>query len=292
MLHINSNKRRKGTAPSHTVHHCVRWGCLLLSLLLTTFNARSEDWSRQGTTSWMVGIGGVKQLDTYLSPLEYSGPQLSALRETQRNTHLANGRVSFQSLLQGALTYTENDPSTANDWGGHVNYDAGWHYNWQPATGLQLMAGGMIGTDIGFLYNDRNGNNPAQARLNVDVSASAAAVYHLRLRHRFIGLRYQINVPLAGCMFSPQYGQSYYEISQGNRDHNAVFAHPFNAFSCWQMLSVDIPLKRYTLRTGYLCDIHQSHVNHIRVHDYSHSFMIGIVRHFTLHTPPLRQEKR
>jgi hypothetical protein len=34
------------------------------------------------------------------------------------------------------------------------------------------------------------------------------------------------------------------------------------------------------IRAGYLCDIRQSHVNGIKMHDRSHSFMIGFVRHF------------
>ena len=256
--------------------------CGMMVLALTSMG---QEWSRNSTAAWMVGLGSVRQLDTYLSPLEYKGIQLSTLRETQRMTHLADGRISFQSLLQGAFSIAENRPATANYWGGHLNYDAGWHYNWQPARGLRLMAGGMIGAEVGCLYNDRNGNNPVQARLNADLSASAAANYTFRLRHKMLSLRYQVNIPVAGCMFSPQYGQSYYEISLGNRDHNVVFTHPANAFSCWQLFTLDIPLQRYTLRSGYLCDIHQSHANHIKVHDYSHSFMIGLVRHFTLISP-------
>ena len=41
------------------------------------------------------------------------------------------------------------------------------------------------------------------------------------------------------------------------------------------------PLGRHmVMRAGYLCDIRQSHVNGIKMHDRSHSFMIGFVRHF------------
>ena len=261
---------------------------LTIALLAISLNAFGQE--RTSSTAWMVGIGHTRQLDTYLSPLEYQGPQLSALRETQRMTHLAGQRISFQSLAQAAFSYTENKPATANEWGGMINYDLGWHYNWYPAKGLRLAAGAMMGADVGFLYNDRNSNNPAQARLNADVSASLTAAYHLALRRQFIGIRYQIRIPMAGCMFSPQYGQSYYEISEGSRDHNAVFTHPANAPSFWQTLTADIALRRYTLRIAYLADIRQSHVNHIKAHDFNQAFMIGMVRHFRLLNKTERRE--
>ena len=263
---------------------------LTIALWLVALTASPQPREHTSSTAWMLGVGRTRQLDTYLSPLEYSGPQFTALRETQRMTHRAHGRLSFQTLMQANFSFTENQPATASDWGGGISYDLGWHYNWFPARGLRLMAGGMAGTEAGVLYNDRNGNNPAQGRLNADVSASVGAAWHFRLRRQSFGLRYQARLPLAGCMFSPQYGQSYYEISQGSRDHNAVFTHPANAFSLWQMVTIDVPLRRYTLRAGYLADLRQSHVNHIRVHDYGQAFLIGLVRHFRLLNKKEREE--
>lgn len=44
------------------------------------------------THSYMVGLGSTHQLDTYLSHLNYSGYQVSLLRETLRMTRLAGHR--------------------------------------------------------------------------------------------------------------------------------------------------------------------------------------------------------
>lgn len=271
----------------HTLLYII---CVLPALVWgqTPSTPRPQDGATSVAT--LVGAGIVHQQDTYLSPLNYRGPQLSFLRETFHFTRRAQGRLSFQSFLQGALSYTENRPSTASDWGGRLGYDAGWHYHWPLRHELQLMAGGMVGTDIGFLYNDRNRNNPAQARLNADVSASAGLRYTLHLWHMPLVLRYQARLPLAGVMFSPAYGQSYYEISQGSRDHNVVPTCPVNAFSLWQTVAIDIPMRRYTLRLAYLDDIRQSHVNHIKVHDISRSLMVGVVRHFRLLKKGEREE--
>lgn len=231
--------------------------------------------------SFMLGVGSSHQLDTYLSPINYKGYQISLIRETFRMTRLADRRVSFQSLWQGTFSNTINTSGTASDLGGHIGYDALWHYNWTPLQGLRLMAGGAVGADVGFLYNSHGGNNPAQGRVCADISASVMAIYKFRLWGMDLGLRYQANMPVVGVMFSPQFGQSYYEISNGSTGGNVCFTHLANAFSLWQQFTVDIPLSKYVvIRTGYLCDIRQSHVNGIKVHDRSHSFMLGFVRHF------------
>lgn len=240
--------------------------------------------------AFVLAAGSSHQLDTYLSPVNYNGYQISILRETLRPTRLCRGRISFQSIWQGTFSQTDTRYGSQTDWGAHIGYDALWHYGWTPVRGLRLMAGGAVGADGGFLYNTSGGNNPAQGRFNIDLSASVMAVYRFYIRrHRFC-IRYQANMPLAGMMFSPRFGQSYYELGQGYWDDNFSFTHPGNAFSLWQQFTVDIPLgKRYVMRAGYLCDIRQSKVHGIRVHDRSHSFMIGFVRYFRLapHTSPV-----
>ena len=83
-------------------------------------------------------------------------------------------------------------------------------------------------------------------------------------------------------MFQPEFGESYYEISQSGVAHDLLFAHPGNAFSLRQLLTVDVQLKRITLRVGYLCDVRQSHASSLRYRESSHSVMVGLVRHFQL----------
>ena len=76
----------------------------------------------------------------------------------------------------------------------------------------------------GFLYNTRAGNNPAQAQFGIDIAPSVAASYTLYTGTGYpLTFNYELSVPIMGVMFSPNYGQSYYEIfSEGDYDHNIV----------------------------------------------------------------------
>lgn len=231
----------------------------------------------------LFGIGYTNKLDTYLSPQEYTGIEMRMAREHSRMTSLFNRRVSMQNILQGNIASTKSPSHDGNTLSGMAEWNFAWHYHWKISERLTLKAG--PGTEIlgGFIYNMRNGNNPAQARLSWDVFASSMAQYVMPIFKKNIIIRYQMNIPIAGIMFSPNYGQSYYEIfTLGNSDHNVCFTHPFQAFCMDQFISADIPIGSHTLRTGYLCSIRQSQVNHLKSHDWSHLFMLGYVKYFHL----------
>ncbi len=251
---------------------------------------QAQESCRNTTHATLLGIGKVHQLDTYLSPLEYSGPQLQFMHETLRYTPWAQGRITMQSIWQLDAASTDNAASRGHSYGGDVRYDIGWHYNWTFGSDehptLRIMLGPQLDGNFGVLYNSRNGNNPAQALATLQLAASAGIIYAFRIGRKTLTARYQIDLPLLGAKFSPNYGQSYYEIFElGQHDHNVCVTHPFNAFSNRHLLSVDLPLRKITLRAGYLCDIRQSNINELKYHNYSHAFMLGFVRHLRIAHP-------
>ncbi|MBO4906272.1 MAG: DUF3316 domain-containing protein [Bacteroidaceae bacterium] len=255
--------------------------CLLTAVLPLGTSAQDAI-NRNSTHVTQLGIGGVNQLDTYLSPLEYDGWQAHYMHQTLRPTHWFQNRLSFQQMTHCEISITHNQPKKSNYMGGSVSYDAAWHYSWKPLPTLRLMAGPQAGGNVGFLYNTRNGNNPAQALANVHLAASVAAIFHFQLWHQTFTLSDQADIPIIGAMFTPNYGQSYYEIfSEGNTDHNVCVTSPFNAPTLRNQFSLDFPLLGYTVRATYLMDIRQSHVNEIKHHSYSHAFLLGWVKHFT-----------
>ena len=234
------------------------------------------------TNSQLVGIGKTQILDTYLSPEKYRGQEWTYLSHTIRDYD--NKPLSKLIRHQGSFAQTHNRAKNCNELAGMYNFSYGWLYNWRLLSNqLLIKAGGSIEANLGFVYNTRNSNNPAQARAALNISPTAAAEYHFYIKRYPFAVRYELSIPLVGAMFSPNYGQSYYEIfSRDNYDHNIVFTHPGNTPSLRHMLTADFTLWHQTFRVGYLGNVQQARVNHLKQHQYSHSFIIGWVNRFKL----------
>jgi len=256
---------------------------LLLSLLTASLWAQDGNNPSMRSHATLFGIGTTNKLDTYLSPQEYTGTEFRMAREHRRMTTLLDGRVGMQNMLQGNFASCKSPSNDGTTLSGMVEWSFAWHYHWKMGERLVIMAGPGTEIQAGCTYNMRNGNNPVQVQLSWDILASGAVEYTLPLFKRNIVLRYQANFPIAGLMFSPNYGQSYYEIfSLGHTDHNVCFTHPFQAVCFNQFVTADIPLGHHKLRAGYLCAIRQSKVNNLKYHSWSHLFMLGYVKYFQL----------
>lgn len=259
---------------------------IVLALLCTCLlpirgQVDSAQVSRYVTRATMYGLGYSNVFDTYLSPQEYKGIDFRISRESMRMTNLWDGNISVQNFLQADVSYTHNRADNNNTFAGLVNWNYGLHYQFRITDNFKLLAGALGDANLGFVYNLRNGNNPASARAYVNLDASGMAIWHLKVKKYPMVLRYQINVPMIGVMFSPHYGQSYYEIfSLGNGSGVVQFTTLGNQPSLRQMLTVDFPIGIAKLRCGYVADLLQSDVNGIRTHTYSHAFMIGVVKEF------------
>lgn len=238
----------------------------------------------------LYGVGFTNVFDTYLSPQEYKGIDFRISRESMRMTKWMDGNVSQQTFFQADLGYTHNRVGNNNTFSGLANWNYGLHYNFPITPNFKLLAGGVADLNGGFVYNLRNGNNPAQARAYVSLAASGMAIWNLRIKNRPVTLRYQLNLPLMGVMFSPNYGQSYYEIfTLGHWDGVIKFTSLHNQPSLRQMLTADFPVGRARMRFAYIWDAQQAKVNEIKMHTYSHVFMVGFVKELYLF--PNRKQK-
>lgn len=250
--------------------------------LMAQSDREEMPWSvNEGT---LIGIGRYNLMDTYLTPgyaYNYTGPGIRVMNERMKMTRLANYNISRQQIINVDLAATKNGASTATDFAGFVDYTLGYHYHLPVLPNLKILAGSSVHGMAGFIYNTRNGNNPASAKADIDLNLSALAIYNLKIKEYPLTIRYQMEIPFAGVLFSPHYGQSYYEIfNLGNSSGVVQFNSFHNKFAMKNYLTVDLPVCNFTVRLGYLNSSYRTDVNGIQSHTISHSFMIGLVKEF------------
>ena len=231
--------------------------------------------------STLFGIGSMNNLDTYLSGYDHKGGALYLQHENFRDARTGSYRWKFQTLFNGTVGYTTQGNNAqlaalaSYSWGGYHPFTVGER--------LKLLAGVQIQLEGGALYIPSNGNNPVAAKLRTALAASGMAIYRIPVRESEWTARLQLDIPLVGVMFAPEYGQSYYEIfGLGHTGGIIAFTHPLNCPSWRHTLSLDIPLRwrrhSTTLRIAYSGDIFQSDINDIRCHIYRHAFTFGFVK--------------
>lgn len=257
-----------------------------LSLMLLPLAARAQsDGAPQRWTdnAMMVAVGYQNEFDSYLSSREYTGTAARFVSHTVR--HKASSAWTTRLVHQGSFfSGSMKDTDDGNEMGGIYTFQWGRLYRLPlRISGLELSVGGTAEANAGFLYNTRNSNNPAQARLSASIGPVVSGRWTFSLWQKPLALGLELAAPLCGLMFSPNYGQSYYEIfSQGNYDHNCVPTTFISTPSLQTMLSLDIPIGSAALRVGYIGDFRQANVNSIKQHSYCHYFMLGYVRSFSV----------
>ena len=287
------------TAPTKQ-HGSIPEGCSCLRSALPLARARTApDYLNTDTSvqlrqlhplrenALMLGVGYTDILDTYLSPEKYRGTDLRFLSHTRREKD--STCLVHQLLHEGCIATADNRSGNGGEIGGGYTFAYSLLRKWQMPVGschLRLLAGGTAELSVGFLYNTRGSNNPAQARLALQLKPTVAADFDFRLfrrQQRPFTLHYEASAPLCGMMFSPNYGQSYYEIfSRGNYDHNCVPTTIASTPSLRQMLTLDFRALHTTWCIGYLGDWRQASVNNLKQHTYTHALVFGIVRRFRI----------
>ena len=250
-------------------------------------------------SSMQIGFGSTDILDTYLSQEKFKGEGMTFLTLSERRgvniieTQDGDGKPlmiprRWSTIVQNQvhLSLTEDRDENKSMMEGTYNLYVGRYRSLigAPSEKFHVQAGALANATLGFLYNTRNGNNPAQARIGLQLMPSAVGTWNFRLfRGKSLGkasLRYELDVPLVGVAFSPNYGQSYYEIfAKDNYDHNVVPTTFVSAPTFRQQLTLSCRVsRRLILQLGYLGDYQQLQVNNLKQHVYSNNVMVGFAK--------------
>jgi hypothetical protein len=228
-------------------------------------------WTVNKATS--IGMGTANVYDTYLSPLEYKGNSYVFQHERVSRTHFFDNSLIKQQIFRLNYTSTENPAKNANEYSILGEYNLGAHYPIFHSGNFRLSAGGVWNLTAGVLYNGRNSNNPASAKAMTNLKGSAQLFY----RWKSALFRWQFDIPFAGIFFSPEYRESYYEVSLGNHSGLIHFASLHNQRAVQSYLTSDFPVGNWTIRLGLQSSLYQNRGNSLTTHLYTHNFMVGLV---------------
>lgn len=238
-------------------------------------------------TSFMAGIGSSNILDTYLSPYSYTGTSARLFFENRRHTtHLpSHGTGYYVHAIELDGSLLSNPAGNIDEYVGGLRYSFAMQYQLNAISSpFSLVIGPQVSAYVGGIYNDLGGNNPAQAKADLLFDFSASAAWQFRFLRRDCTLRYDLALPILGCAFSMNYGQSYYEaFSLGQDDHNIVLTYPGNMPSLRHRLTFSMrlsPRSQSRLLLGYGDTFMQAKFNGLRYHSYQHSFLIGFTHSF------------
>ena len=257
------------------IDSCVQTDPLSKSCFL--FETAVQD--RLTQRQWLWGVGSANLLDTYLSPLTYKGVNFSVMHQTERKARRLGEKLTLHSLYIGHIDYTHSPTDDGKYLDAELTAAGSLLHNFKLGTDWRLGVGGTLEISGGFTYNTRGSNNPAQGRLGTSLGGTALLEYRFPFFKRQALAHLQADAQVAGVQFSPEYGQSYYEIfSLGHTDGIIHFTHPGNCPSVRIQALLTLPVRRAKLTFGYLADIRQSRLGDLKRHAWRNNFMIGYTR--------------
>lgn len=233
---------------------------------------------RPAAVSVTLDAGGLRNLDTYLSPLRYGGQHVrvgferfraARFRSECRVNQIAAG-IGYDHLQNPAGNNTVHTLLADFDWRMMRRWDNVF------VDGLRLYAGGGMGFDGGVAYNPRNSNNVCSPQIWLNAGVSGMAVYGVKLGRLPLTLRWQVAMPVAGVFFLPDYDQTFYEIYLGNYRDAINVGWWANRFDMENVLTVDLHFGAIALRVGYRNDFTTVWENNICVRRTAHSAVIGV----------------
>lgn len=233
--------------------------------------------SRPVTGFYSLGYGHNEVLATYLSPLKYTGSTYSVLGQWSKAMPFNPRHVIMTFTADANFSNLLNPAKTASMLGltGSFSWGMAWRTNLPES--IQLSAGGAVEIAGGAYYLLRNGNNPVEALASASINLTASLSRPFRIGKLPIVVAERVSLPSLGIFFSPQYGETYYEIYLGN--HKGL-VHPGwwgNNFRIDNLLSLTLDFGRTAAMIGYRFNAWTQWANNLNTKIFTHSLVIGVI---------------
>lgn len=204
--------------------------------------------------------GGLSQYDEYLSPLKYKGQFIAVQNEWWQQFSCNNDWAHLgQVKLQGARAF---NPSYSNmiyslglqgGWGAHYDFN-----RLMQIRELSLFVGPYLDFDLFVKELIINVNKPLSVDASVEVKLHAGLSYSFAGKQTSYRVRYTTMFGILGVQFVPEYGQSYYEITEGIIGGTVGISSWHNRLSLRHALSFDMQFRHSAWRVGveheYMCN--------------------------------------
>lgn len=254
------------------------FSCAARSILLLAVVVALSATGQERVSLFTVDAGFASIHDSYLTPITYNGLDLGIGYEAMRSVR--DDKWLWQLQVGADYNYVENEAQNNELYKlmGDITFDMQRNWRQLIAHRVDVSVGPMTQLRAGIIYNNANSNNPVSVRAHWNLGVTAMAAMPTRLWRLPITLRYQAQLPVAGVFFAPEYDESYYEIYLGNHKNLAHLGWWGNRLDMSHYLGADLHLGKTTLRIGYRTRLEHWSVNHLKVHDVSHSLVLGIGR--------------
>lgn len=250
----------------------------------------------QKTNSWGVKFSDLK--DDYLSPNNYRGLSLTYLSVTIKpfewfdfSKGIPSGSIfayypsyvvdnwiiydNCEISIGSAVSYAKNRGIYFFDAVINKSYMRGYRLN----SFGKLYIGLGAGINLGSIYSGINGNNPVSLKLNSSLITSLLYNYRIPFRSYPMNFRLLVSSSLCGLSFSPEFGESYYEIFslQDNGFLNRLYFVSLKKFRDNKIkLSIDIPaIDLFIINIGLFYSVYNTNINKLNVENNSFGISLG-----------------
>lgn len=232
--------------------------------------------SRPIVSTYSLEIGGAHNISTYLSPLHYSGPSVALSGSWEKDFNHWSDRCRMRFEAEMKLQRTLNPAETAVM--PSLTARFGWGLLWYRKLDArwEVEIGPMVDIAGGALYLMRNGNNPVTALASAGFDIEAAGSYRFRMGRVPVVVADRVRIPTASIFFSPEYGETYYEIWLGNHHGLSHAGWWGNAFGLDNLFSVSMQFGRRSLLLGYRFDFRTFNANHLTTNLLTNAAVVGL----------------